>query len=225
MPNGTWAGVLEAAEQFPWLTSATTVRIKAGGDIDDDGTSSPLGVGAQEIIIQGLDINGDEVMEAVTTAGAGASTSTTIEFIRVFRAWVSVAGVYTGSNTDTIMIENTAGTTDLTQITAGEGQTQFCAYTIPAGKFGALASVLVQTDANKPADFRLFTRKDALTFTPPFSSKRLKFYWDGVLSHLDVRPKTPLLWLDPLTDIWIEANGGGAVTEVSADMEIILYDA
>jgi hypothetical protein len=109
-------------------------------------------------------------------------------------------------------------------IVADEGQTQFCGYTIPLGKTGYLASVMVQADAAKAADFRLMTRADADDVTAPFSPKRLKFFWDGVLGPSPIQPLTPILELPALTDIWIEARGGGAGTEVSADMEIILFD-
>jgi len=107
---------------------------------------------------------------------------------------------------------------------AGEGQTQFCGYTIPAGKSGLLATVKVQADAAKAADFRLFTRADADTVAAPFPAKRLKFFWDGVLGSDTNLTITPLELMPALTDVWIEARGGGAGTEVSADMEIILFD-
>ena len=33
VPNGSWEGVLEAGAQFYFPTTATTVRIKAGGNV------------------------------------------------------------------------------------------------------------------------------------------------------------------------------------------------
>ena len=223
VPNGTWEGVLQVAAQFPWLTAAIAVRVKAGGDGADSGTSSPLGAGAQTVTIQGIDATGAEITETVTTAGTSASAPTTALFLRVYRAWVAAAGAYTGNNTAAVVIETTGGTA-LIQITAGEGQTQFCGYTIPLGKTGYLASVMVQADAAKAADFRLFTRANCTTVAAPFPAKRLKYFWDGVLGQVEVRPVTPMLRLPALTDVWIEARGGGAGTEVCADMEIIIYD-
>ena len=219
VPNGTWEGVLQAAAQFPWLTAASAVRIRSGGNGADTGN----GAGARTVTIQGIDATGVEITETVTTAGAAASSPTTALFLRVYRAWVATAGTYTGANTAAVIIETTGGTA-LVQITAGEGQTQFCGYTIPLGKTGYLASVMVQADAAKAADFRLFTRADCTTVTAPFQAKRLKFFWDGVLGQVEVKPFTPMLRIPALTDIWIEARGGGAGTEVSADMEIIIFD-
>jgi len=222
VPNGSWEGVLQATAQFTWLQTATTVRVKAGGDAADDGTSSPLGAGAHTVTIQGLDATGVEVTETVTTAGTAASAFTTTEFLRVYRAWVSAAGTYTGNNTAAIMIED--GTNDLITIVAGEGQTQFCGYSIGLGKTAYLASVAVQADGAKAADFRLFTRENILETSPPYTAKRLKYYWDGVLGVSLVKTLTPILKIPALTDIWIEAQGGGVGTEVTADMELILYD-
>ena len=223
VPNGSWEGILTSAAQFVWPTTATTVRVKASGNAADDGSSSPLGAGARTVTVQGLDATGAEVSATLTTVGASASASTTQTFLRVYRAWVATAGAYTGTNTGDVVIETTAGTA-LIQITAGEGQSQYCAYTIPLGKTGYLASVTVQVDASKAADFRLFTRASMTTITAPFLAKRVKFYWDGVLGAETIKPLTPFQALPALTDIWIEARGGGAITEATADMEIILFD-
>ena len=223
VPNGSWEGILTAAAQFVWPTTATTVRIKSGGNSADNGTSSPLGAGAHTVTVQGLDATGVEVSATLTTAGASASASTTQTFLRVYRAWVATAGAYTGTNTGDVVIETTAGTA-LIQITAGEGQSQYCAYTIPLGKTGYLGSVRVHVDGLKPADLRLFTRASCTTVAAPFTAKRLKFYWDGTIGSIEVEPVTPLLALPALTDVWIEARGSGAITEASANMEIILFD-
>ena len=225
VPNGTWEGVLQAAAQFYWPQVATTVRIKVGGNAADDAAASPLGAGAWEVTVQGIDgVTGLEVSEAIATAGASASIATTATFLRVYRAWVSSAGTYTGNNTAAIVIEDGAGANDMITILAGEGQSQFCSWTVPAGKTAMLTSVMVQADAAKAADFRLFTRENANDVTVPFSPKRLRYFWDGVLGNSMLKPVTPILSASAFTDIWIEARGGGAGTEVSADMELIVYD-
>jgi len=120
------------------------------------------------------------------------------------------------------MIENSGSGTDLITIAADEDQTQYCGYSIPLGYTGYLLSAIVQVDASKAADFRLFTRENLTDNTTPFSPKRLRYYWDGVLGIETFNPDTPILKLPALTDIWIEARGGGAITEVSADIEILL---
>jgi hypothetical protein len=220
VPNGTWEGVLLLSTSFTWLTTATTVRVKSGGDAND----TAAGTGAQAITVEGLDQTGAEASEDIELAGASASSATTTTFIRVFRAYIADgrAGTYTGANTGNIVVENGSGGTDLIQISAGEGQSQYCAYTIPLGYTGYLLSALVQADAAKAADFRLYTRENILDTTTPFSPARLKFFWDGILGPAPIKPNTALQALPALTDIYIEARGGGAVAEVAADMEILL---
>jgi hypothetical protein len=109
-------------------------------------------------------------------------------------------------------------------IKAGEGQTQHGAYTIPLGKVGYLMSVDLDADAGKAADFRLFVRGDFNDVSAPMHPKQLKLYWDGVLGQVNYRPKSPGIILNALSDIWIEARGGGAGTQVSVDFEILLID-
>jgi hypothetical protein len=222
VPNGSWDGVLSLSGAFPFLSTATTVRVKAGGNAND----TAAGSGAQAVTVEGLDQTGAFASESIELAGGSASSSTTTTFIRVYRAYITDlrAGTYSGANDGNIIIEDTAGTTDLIQITANEGQTQFCCYTIPLGKTGYLYSAIVQADARAAADFRLFTRESILDTTTPFAPVRLKFFWDGVLGISTLKPYTPLQKLPALTDVWIEARGGGADTEASADMEIILKD-
>lgn len=222
VPNGTWEGVLLLSGQFPFLTTPTTVRVKAGGDAND----TAAGTGAQAVTVQGLDETGTAISEDIELAGASASGVTSSTFIRVYRAFIADdrAGTYGGANSGVITIEDGAGTTDLIQIAIGEGQSQFCGFTIPLGKTGYLVSTVVHADGSKAADFRLFTRANILDTTTPYSPARLKLFWDGILGADTTMPATPGLKLPALTDIWIEARGGGAGTEVSADMEIILVD-
>jgi hypothetical protein len=67
------------------------------------------------------------------------------------------------------------------------------------------------------------TRANANNVTPPFTATRLKYFWDGVLGFGPHNPFTPSLELPAWTDIWIEARGSGAITEVSASFELIIY--
>jgi len=220
VPNGTWAFINSLGLTSWPLSAATTVRVKAGGNAAD--TSN--GAGAREVTVQGIDSNFAETSEAIATAGASASSATTASFWRVHRAWVSAAGTYGGANTGTITIENSAGGTNLIQITAGEGQTQFTAYTIPVSKTGYLLSIHVNVDALKPADIRVFTRDNIDTTSAPVKSKRLKLFFDGVIGEHIYVPRGPELSINAKSDIWVEARGGGASTEVTCDFELLLVD-
>ena len=219
VPNGSWAHVSLtpfAVANFP--SSATTVKIKAGGSAFDDSS----GLGAREVTVQGIDSSLAETSEAIVTAGASASSATSASFWRVHRAWVSAVGVYGSTNIDDIVIESGV---DMITIAAGEGQTQYAGYTIPTGKTGYLLSSLVTVDGNKAADIRVMKREDITdSVIAPMASKRIMLHWDGVLGTLPFKPRSPLSALPALTDIWFEANGSGAWTEVSADFEILLVD-
>jgi hypothetical protein len=220
VPIGAWEGVLQLSTSFVWLTTAVTIRVKSGGDAND----TAAGTGAQAVTVFGLDENGAAATEDIELAGASVSSATSTTFTRVYRAWIADgrAGAYTGNNVGDIVIEDSGGVADLIMIAATEGQTQYCAFTIPLGLTGYLMSIQVQADGLKAADFRLCVREDILDTSTPFQPNRLKFFWDGVLGQSTLQPATPILVLPALTDIWIEARGGGAQTEVSADMEIIL---
>lgn len=219
-PNGVWTLVSPSGPSGAFPISGVTVRIKAGGDVADNTT----GAGAREITIIGLDTNLNETSEVITTSGVNASLSTTTRFWRIYRAFVSSVGTYGVANTDDVIIEDSDGNNNMLFIMADEGQTQHAAYSIPAGKKGYLVSAELDTDASKAADFRLFVRNNLTTVLAPMSPRRLALYWDGVLGQVSYKPRSPSIILNALSDIWVEARGGGANTEVSVDFEILLVD-
>lgn len=222
VPNGSWEIVsLLSDGSGLFVQSPSTVRIKSGGNAADISD----GLGAREITIIGIADTLDEVTETIATSGAGVSAATTNSFWRVYRSYVSSVGLYGSANYGDIIVEDSVGTYGLIMIAAEEGQSQHGSYSIPSGKTGYLLTVHVTADAQKAADFRLYTRENFTDVVPPMSPKRLRLYWDGVLGHIDAYlPKSPGLILPALTDIWIEAEGGGASTEVSVDFEILLVD-
>jgi len=226
VPNGSWAFVnLLGFTGWP-LSAATTVRIKAGGNAAD--TSG--GAGAVLVTVQGIDSALAETSEAITTAGASASTATTASFWRVHRAWVGDtagadgAGTYGASNTAAVTIENSGGGTDLLQIAIEEGQSQFAGWTVPTGKTAYLMSLHLHADTNKTANFRVMTRASMNDTTPPVAAVRLKLFFDGVEGSIVYKPRIPELKLSALTDIWVEAYGDGATAHCSADFELMLVD-
>lgn len=220
VPNGSWEFInLLGFTSWP-LSAATTVRVKAGGNAADD----TAGNGAREITIQGIDSNLVEISEAVATAGAAASSATAASFWRVHKAWVSSSGTYGASNTAAVTIENSGGGTDLIQINTEEGQTQFGGWSVPTGKTAFLLTAFMSTDSSKAADFRMFIRESFNDTTAPMKAKRVQLYFDGVISQHEFNPNSPGASIPALTDIWWEAEGGGAITEVSIDFELLVVD-
>ena len=220
VPNGSFAFVNQLGMTAWPLSAATTVRVKAGGDAAD----TVAGAGARTLVVLGIDDTLAEAQEEIDLAGISASAATTTKFWRVYRSWVSGVGTYGAANTGAIVVENGAGGTDLIQVTADEGQSQFCAWTVPAGKTAYLLSVDVSVDAAKAADIRVFWRADMTNTTAPMSPKRVALYFDGVLGYLHHEPKGPSMVFAAGTDIWCEAQGGGAGTEVSAELELLVID-
>ena len=117
--------------QPTYLTTASLIRIKAGGDVADDSA----GTGAQSITCRCLDVNYNKVFIDLVTNGTSASASSDIAVLRVLSAWTDDVG--SGEvNADDITIEAVTGGSTQALIPAGEGQTQQLFTTIPAGHVG-----------------------------------------------------------------------------------------
>ena len=216
--NGSFEHISLLSAATTFLTAATTVRVKAGNAADDT-----AGAGAQEITVVGIDDNLAEVTEEIATAGASASSNSAASFWRVYRAYVSAAGTYGSANTAAVTIENSAGTVDLIQIAIEEGQSQFAGYTVPTGKTAYWLGAHIMVDANKAADVKFIQRRTFNDTSAPVESVRLINYWDGVQGNMSFQPRSPGVF-PALTDLWFEAQGSGAATEVSVDFELLIVD-
>lgn len=215
--NNIWDLVSPTGLSGAFPASGCLVRIKAGGN----GADTIDGAGAREVTIIGIDTNLNEISETIVTAGVIASAYTTASFWRVYRAYVSSVGTYTGNNIADITLENG---NDIAIILAGEGQTQHAGFSIPSSKTGYLLNLMITADAAKAADFRLFTRENFTNTTVPMSPKRIRLYFDGILGHMGIYPHSPMLTLPALSDIWFEAKGAGRISEVSVDFDVLIVE-
>ncbi len=220
VPDGSWEFVnLLGFTAWP-LSAATTVRIKAGGNAAD----TAAGAGAREVTVQGIDASFNEVTETIATAGASASSATTTSFWRVHRAWVSAVGTYGAANTAAIDIENSAGGTDLIRIGADEGQTLFAAWTVPTGKTAYLLSLDVTVATTASVKLRLLTRANIDDTSAPMSAKRVKLFF-GLSGDFSLyKPRSPSISIAGKSDVWVEAQGVGAVAAVTCDFELLVAD-
>lgn len=219
--TGAYEDIWQAGGTYNWLTAASAVRVKAGGNAAD----TAAGAGAQSVTIVGLDENWAEASETVATNGALASSPTTTTFIRVFRAYVENAGAYTGVNTGDVTIETTGGTT-VGFISAGLGQSQLGLYSVPAGKVAYLQRfrIVANSGANKTATIRLWQRRDADDVATPFKPKRLVDVFNGVSGEVSVEHATYPSF-PAKTDIWFDAIGDANATSVDVSFDLILVDA
>ncbi len=210
--------------QTPQPASATTLRIKAGGNANDaDG-----GTGARKVKIYGINASGEEVEEELTLAGASASDVSTNSYIRLFRAFVSESGTYatqsTGSHSADIVIENGAGGTDWATISVTDfarSQTEIGAYTVPQGKTAYVLLLDANVDSNKTADLAFFQRQSILDAAAPYDAMRIVQEFKGVTGSATLRPQTPLGPYPEYTDIGFLAKAATSA-EVDVDFEVLL---
>ena len=129
--DGSMETIWDGGGLYTYLTSAGVLTVTS-----NDGDDSAAGTGARTVTVEGLDANYNSVSETLTVGGSAG----TVEFYRVFRAFVASSGS-SGTNEGTISI--TSGATTLAQIrtvgsptSTGLGQTFMAIYTVPAGYTG-----------------------------------------------------------------------------------------
>jgi hypothetical protein len=205
---------------FP--TTAETIRVKAGGNVFD----TSAGLGARTITVEGLDDNWNEVSEVLTLAGASASSATTALFYRVNKVSVETSGIYGGSNTGVIVIENTTALEELAYVSAGEGNTSQSIFTVPAGKTLYLKKLNPQVSQNNSANISLYHVDNADDFSAPYTSVR-HLEWQ-VLDFTGVEniKFDTYLKFDEKNDIYFEAQKetGSGTAGVTIEFEYVLVD-
>ena len=152
-PEDVWDG--SAVYVFPTTESTASIVSGSVEDDPDKGGSTP-GTGAHEITVEGLDENWELASETLDLNGQDAVT-TTITFIRVFRAYIGTVGtglINAGDITITVDSKTVA------KILADKGQTLMAVYSIPSGYTGYLlhARVSVGRIITSVVDFNIFWR-------------------------------------------------------------------
>lgn len=207
--------------------AASTVRIKAGGSVNDINTT---GSGARTIEVQGIDENFARVTETIACNGASASSSTTTTYFRVDRAFVVTAGTYGGSNAAEIIIENTAGTADIITIdfhtSTHQGQSLHCAWAAPTGTEVYLTGLVYNCDTTKTNDVHLKVTDDISVVSAPYGATRTIMEFEGVNRQVIFTPNGPVKLSKPgITtpmDIWVEGLVSATTSIVSARMQLLV---
>lgn len=222
VPNGTFADIWAYGPTDPvynWPTTTEKFRIRAGGNVNDTAEGS----GARSVMFEFLDATGLVVSETIATAGTSASAPTSIAGRRFYRAFVVDVGTIGSFNTGTILIENETTNEVVGAITAEMGQTQLSMFTVPLGYTAYLTviHVFISVGANKDADVIMYQRQGAYADAAPFKSRRVVHQWSAAQGEqkiqFDAYPSFP-----PLTDLWFEAKGNGAITAVDVGYDLIL---
>lgn len=211
----------------PQANAAVNLRIKAGGNANDTANGS----GAREVTLVGINANGDQVIEAIQTAGTSASSPSVNTFIRLFDAYVSKSGTYAtqtaGSHAGTITIENAANAEDWASIAdgnLGRGKTEMAVYTTPHDRSVALLNVTISSDADKKANIVLYKRENILQTSPPYSALTMVTEYPQSSGLIDVVFDPPL-YFGPLTDFGFLANVSASTVDVSVNMDIVEFNA
>ena len=214
-----------AVYRTPQPSGATTVRVKAGGNAAD----TAAGAGAQELTIIGLDATGAEVTDTLATAGASASASTTVSFIRIYRVYVSASGSYadatTPSHVAAIVIENTAGTEDWLTISATgfpRGRSEIGVYSVPFGYTAYITSLTIHVDAAQAAGILMFKRENILETAAPYTSMQLVLELGGAISGDHTHNIEVPMQMNELTDFGFMAKSIASTADVSVNFEILL---
>ena len=219
VPNGSFADIWSYGPTdttYNWPTTIEKFRIKAGGNAND----TSAGSGCRSVQVQYLDAVGDLQQEQLVTAGASASSSTSVTGVRFIRAYCDSAGTILSNNTGVMLFENETTGQVVGEIDAGKGQTQMSMYTVPRNYTCFLVRVELDVASNKSADVIMWQRTNALSFTAPFGVKRTVQEWDALQGQASTDHVAYPVF-EELTDIWLEASGGGATTEVDVEYDLI----
>lgn len=208
---------------YEFLTTASRVRVQSTSAQDTYAT----GTGGHSVVLEGLDENFNQISETINLTGAAANTSD-LEYLRVNRAYVNLAGS-TEANVGRIdFIDSTTGTVMMAHIDAGKSQTEQCQYTIPAGYKGYLldfsGSILKSGGSNKNATLELIFRepgfKGATTFVKK-SKQQLALESSGSTSFSKFYALP--LTIPEKTDVYVQCiNVSGNDTEIFANLGIVI---
>jgi hypothetical protein len=200
--GGDYTGFLQAAE---------SLRIRAGGHVNDDAAGS----GARAIYLEGLDGDYNNVVAVIPTAGAAQSDATVSKFRRLRTAIVLNSGTYGGTNAGGVTVETVSGTV-MGVIEAEKSTGHLSQFTVPRGHVFWLHEISVSANsANQLAEMSMKLRENSHIVAPPYSSTQTLFTIDGVVGqanfHADFNAR-----FEQYADMWFRVKAGSNNTEASA---------
>ena len=213
----TLVGLTGASPVFQ--TSAAPVRARAGGNAND----SAAGTGARTILVSGLDTNFNLISETITLTGASVSAQTTQSFRRVNFAYVASTGVYRGSNTGEVVIENTSGVL-ISDISAGAGQSNSSWFCVPSGYAYYVVGFNLTAASSKEVTVYVNIAEDADDVTTPFTGAKRR-----VSEYPSIGNNAPFTYTVPLrvrakTDIWVSGFTSSTTADISVEYVGVLIE-
>lgn len=194
--------IWDGSNIYTYPSAATTMNVVAQA-------VSPATDNGVEVTIIGLDASYNEITETVTLGDdSTGGTSTTQEFLRINRAYVSNGS----APTDDITIEQDG--TVYAQITYPYNITQQAVYTVPAGKRGYLVYASISLEKQKEVVAKFMTRiPGGILVTGGIIGTTGSYQRHWVLPPV----------LEEKTDIEIRAKAG-ATTSISGSLQVLLED-
>lgn len=210
--NVVWETIWTPGIPMVYPNNSTNVSITSTSADD-----TPLGTGAQTVLLEGLDADYNAITETVTLNGLGPVMSTN-NFIRLSRMLVASAGSAMGS---VGIIKAYIDGVQVSEISnAYDNQSLQATYTIPKGKTGYITGMMCNAGkANKSCMVGLFVRESTFGDSGVFHVKQLmELFRNTVNINFDVPIKVP-----EKSDIELRAKGEGPMG-VGGTFSIILED-
>jgi len=231
--ESNWDALTFSGGDYPFQQTAVSLELETFTSKD-----GPTGPNAREITIEGLDANGDEIIEVVTLIAVGPLGGihpVSGTFLRVNKAFVSSCGTYGASNANNIIIQVASAGDILGVITGtdppgtgdilyGDGETQNGIYSVPAGKTAYITRFSTTVFGEEQGHIRLYQRNDYTDTSEPFKPRRLIWASEGLLG-MDERCFNTFIEIEEKSDIWFRAISPQADNvPMSVDFDIILVD-
>lgn len=123
VPEDCWSG----GGLYPWMTGATSLEV-----VSTSANDTSAGTGARSVVINGLDVNFNPVIQTITLNGLTA-VAVPLQLYRINSAVVTSVGTIGSNNNGDIVIRNSGAGTTRAIIPANFGMTRQSPYTVPAG--------------------------------------------------------------------------------------------
>jgi hypothetical protein len=229
---GTAFVAVTTAGAYPTPKTASPLEV-VSSSTDDNGTTSPLGVGALCVEVTGIKDwdTGEEVisfdLDGITPVAIGS-------WLRVYRMKVCESGAYAddqaSSHNSTITVRDLGGAGLNWAIIDssngfGFGQSEIAIYSLPAGKVAYVQSAEIFVETSKAADVVFFARQEADVITPPYSSTQAKIVLKNIAGLITTFPSAPIgPFVGPCDMGWI-GRATAQTANIQIAFEIYEYDA
>lgn len=212
--SSVYETVWEGSSPYPYLTSATTLKISSD-DTDDNST----GTGARTVELFGLDSNYDEIDEIVPLNGQ-TEVITIKSYLRIYRMIIRSAGSSGGLEgtcyAGTGAVAGGVPAVVLAQASAEHNQTLMALYTVPNNKTGYIIKKFAGTNKDKQVNIHLMVRP----FNEVFQVKQHDTIFQDRFSH---RFEIPIE-VAQKSDVELRGKVSASSAEVSGGFDIILVD-